>query len=235
MLEELQELGLSQKEAQIYVTLAKLGEATGNEVAKETSSHRTVAYNILQQLIDKGLVNYVNKDKKRFFSISDPESLLVEVKEKEELANNLIKSIQKIKTVKRKFSNVEVYEGVTGMKIIFNELKKAKELRVLNATGKAFEYLIYSAEHVVKEMIRSSKPRVIATQSMKNTELNKYKKLGMKVKYLPKEAENDATTFIFDDRVVIQMLKGKPLLIVIENKEIYEGYKKDFDVFWTRL
>jgi len=55
------------------------------------------------------------------------------------------------------------------------------------------------------------------------------------LKYLPKEAENYATTFIFEGKVIIVTLKDTPFIIKIENKEIYEGYKKDFDVFWKKL
>ena len=41
--------------------------------------------------------------------------------------------------------------------------------------------------------------------------------------------------FIFKEKVIIQVLKDKPFLIKIENKEIYDGYKKDFDVLWSKL
>ncbi|MBT5215421.1 TrmB family transcriptional regulator, partial [Candidatus Woesearchaeota archaeon] len=51
MLEELQKLGLSDKESLIYLELVKLGESTANSISKETSTNRTVTYNVLQQLI----------------------------------------------------------------------------------------------------------------------------------------------------------------------------------------
>ena len=234
MLEKLQRIGLSDKESHIYLALVKLGESAANELAKQTSSNRTVTYNILQQLIEKGLVSYIKKLSKRFYFISDPKSLLVDLKEKEILANDLIKEIKKIKKPKEiSYKNVEIYEGKEGLKLMFEDIRKAKNLRVLNATGLAFEYLKYSAKHIAKEIESWGKTRVIAVQSLRKTRLAKFKKI--KFKYLPKEAENYATTFIFDDKVIIQVLKDEPFLIKIENKEIFDGYAKNFDVLWKRL
>ncbi len=75
MLEKLKKIGLSGKEAIIYSALVKSGESTANELAKITSTNRTVTYNLLQQLVDKGLISYVNKNKKRFYQISNLYSL----------------------------------------------------------------------------------------------------------------------------------------------------------------
>ena len=129
--------------------------------------------------------------------------------------------------------SVEVLEGTESMKIIFDQIRNSRNLRVINATGLVFDYLKYSAKHIVNEIEFKSKPKVIACQSLKKTPLAGFKKI--KFKYLPKNAENYATTFIFGDTVIIQVLKGKPFLIKIINKEISDGYKKDFDVLWKRL
>jgi len=234
MFEELKKLGLSNKEAEIYLVLAKLGESSANELSKKNSTNRTVTYNILEKLIEKGLVSFVNKSNNRVYTIAKPESLLSSIKEKEILALSLIDKIKKLKQEKKQINRVEIYEGLESVKSIFDEIKKAKELRILNATGKIFEKLIYSAHHVAKDIALRPNLKTIAVQSMKNTSLFKLTKPST-VKYLPKEAENYATTFIFDNKVVIQILKDNPFIIRIENKDLYDGYKKDFDVLWSKL
>lgn len=234
MIEELRKLGLSNREAQIYFMLAKMGEASANDIAKRNSSNRTVTYNILQQLADKGMVAFVNKQGRRIYGISRPESLLSSVKEKELIALSLIDQLKELKHESKSVRKVDTYEGLESVKSIFDEIKKAKELRILNATGKIFEKLTYSAGHVVKDISLRPNLRTIAVQSMKNTELVNFTKQST-VKYLPEEAENYATTFIFDGKVIIQVLKEKPFIIRIENRYVYEGYKKDFDVLWSKL
>lgn len=233
MLEKLQKIGLSEKESEIYRDLVSLGDSTANELAKHSSSNRTVVYNVLQQLVEKGLVTYIKKDKKRYYHTTKPEALLSTLKEQETLTNDLIEEINKVKVIPHSNKNVEVYEGIEGMKVVFDEMRNANDLRVINATGLIFEYLKYSAKHIVNDMELQGNPKVIANQSLKKTPLSDFKKI--KFKFLPKEAENYATTFIFHDKVVIQVLKGKPFLIKIENKYIFDGYKKDFDVLWSKL
>ncbi|NQU98196.1 hypothetical protein HQ533_01910 [Candidatus Woesearchaeota archaeon] len=232
MLEKLQRLGLTEKESLIYLGLVRQGESTANQVAKQTSTNRTVTYNILQQLIEKDLITYIKKGGKRYYSIANPESLLYRVREQEHLAQELVQEIKKVRVEPSSYKNVEVLEGKEGVKVIHEEIRKAKGLRILNATGLIFQHLKYGARHLVKEIELESNAKIIANQSMKKTPLVKYQ---FERKYLPKEAENYATTFIFNNKVIIQVLKDKPFMIIIENKEVYDGYKKDFDVLWEKL
>ena len=233
MLEKLQRIGLSKKESEIYAALAKRQSATANELAKDTSTNRTVCYNTLQQLVNRGVVAYSKRNNKRLFALASAESLLADVREREDVVRDLIKDLERIKKKDISQRSVEVFEGKNGLKQIFNEIRDCKELAVINATGLIFENLEFSARHIIKDIERSNKVRIIATQSMKKTELSRIRKA--KIKYLPKEAENYATTFIFDGKIIIQTLKDKPFLIKIVEESIYDGYKKDFEVMWRRI
>lgn len=232
MLEKLQKIGFTEKESQVYLELARKGRLSANQVARNIGIHRTVSYNVLQQLVEKGYVNYITQNKKRIFSISDPNSLLSEIKEKEAIAKDVMMDIASLKSTPGQNNRVEVFEGKDGMRIIHDELKKAEDMRILNATGLVFEHLKYSAGHFVKDMEKIKRLKMIAVQSMKKTKLADY---SFNVRYLPKSAENYATTFIFDGKVIIQILRDKPFLIKIENKEIFEGYSKDFDFMWKLI
>ncbi|MBN2251672.1 MAG: hypothetical protein JW724_06335 [Candidatus Altiarchaeota archaeon] len=233
MLEQLQLIGLSKKESEIYLTLAKKEDSTANELAKETSTNRTVCYNTLQQLIEKGIVAYSKKNNIRIYAIANPETLLTDIREKEDVAKELIANLKNLQTKKSSKKVVEVFEGKNGLKQIFNEIRNCSELNVINATGLIFENLEFSAKHIIDDINKIKNVRIIGTESMKKTKLAKITK--GKIKYLPKEAENFATTFIFDGKVIIQTLKEKPFLIKIEEESIYEGYKKNFDIFWKKL
>jgi len=232
MIEELQQLGLTKKEAEIYTKLAELGEIKANTLAKQTHSNRAGTYNILQQLIQKGLVQYTKKKTHRYYSISDPHFLNQILVEKQKLAEDLIKKIEKLKTKKPIKTDVNVYEGLEGMKIIHEELRKANKLLVLNATGLIFEHLKWGAKHIIKDISKNN-IRIIANQSAKKTPLYKNKLISFK--FLPKKSENYATTFIYKDTIVLQVLKDIPILIKIKNKEISKGYQKIFELLWKVL
>lgn len=232
MIKELQYLGLTKREADIYSALAKLGEVTANTLAKQTGSNRAGTYNVLQQLIQKGLVKYTKKKSHRYYTITNPDYLVTRLHEKEKIAQELSKKIQALQNKHPTTSFVEMYEGLEGMKLIHEELRKAKKLDVLNATGLIFSHLKWSATHIIKDIAKNN-VRIIANQSLKKTPLYQHKKIPFK--FLPKKAENYATTFIYEDIVVMQVLKDSPTLIKIQNKEISNGYKKVFQLLWDTL
>ena len=72
LIEKLQELGLSGREAEIYLALLTNRELNAPEVAKITSVTRTKTYEILQNLAKKGVCNERYKDGMKVFSSVEP-------------------------------------------------------------------------------------------------------------------------------------------------------------------
>ena len=65
----LSEFGLTEKEAEIYIYLAKQGLLTGGEISKQTKTHRALIYRILKSLQKKGVVEATLESPTRFSSI----------------------------------------------------------------------------------------------------------------------------------------------------------------------
>ena len=118
MIKESEMLGLSPKESEIYIALVKEGETAANKLAKLTDSNRTVTYNVLQNLLRKGLISFVIRNSKRFYQISNFENLLVNIQEKELLAKETISKLKNLKPSKTQENIVEIYEGKEGLKMI---------------------------------------------------------------------------------------------------------------------
>ena len=57
----LREIGLTDNEIRIYIELLKQGEALASELANRTKVNRTLTYQILNKLIEWGLISYVIK------------------------------------------------------------------------------------------------------------------------------------------------------------------------------
>ncbi|MBU2442745.1 MAG: helix-turn-helix domain-containing protein, partial [Nanoarchaeota archaeon] len=62
----LEDLGLSEAEAKVYLALLETGSTLAGPIIKKTGLHRGTTYQILQRLIEKGLVSYVIKAGKRY-------------------------------------------------------------------------------------------------------------------------------------------------------------------------
>ena len=50
--------GLSEKEAKVYLACLEIGDASANEISLKSDLPRTLVYDILERLIDSGLVSY---------------------------------------------------------------------------------------------------------------------------------------------------------------------------------
>ena len=59
--EHLTKAGLTGNESKIYLELLKNEELTANELSKKVSMDRTLAYTVLNHLIEKGLISYIIK------------------------------------------------------------------------------------------------------------------------------------------------------------------------------
>src|SRR3989338_8570172 len=68
-------LGLSQKEASVYIASLELGPATAQNIAKKAAVNRPTTYVMIESLTKRGLMSSFEKGKKRFFSAESPERL----------------------------------------------------------------------------------------------------------------------------------------------------------------
>jgi predicted DNA-binding transcriptional regulator len=73
--DSLQKIGLSDKEAKIYLALLKFGEASVSDIAEEGGIKRPTAYLILDELRKKGLVIKIPYAKKIMFKAKTPDDL----------------------------------------------------------------------------------------------------------------------------------------------------------------
>jgi len=73
--------------------------------------------------------------------------------------------------------------------------------------------------------------RIIMGKKYRHHESLKFLK-NVKIKSL--DIQTEATTSIFNDYVSIHMIKGKPIVILIKNKDIAQSYRNYFEWMWKR-
>lgn len=226
--ERLQKAGLTGNEAKVYLESLKRGSSSANDLAKKIGMDRTLVYTVLNHLIEKGLVNYVVKANKKFFSPADPENLLNPVKEKETFIQDLVPELKKIEKIQEIPQEIHVYEGKEGLRVLVNLMLKAKEYCAFGSTGRAF-YELYEIPVIAKKVMKANiAVRIIGNSKLKGTPPFAYKRF----EYRFLDIGSEATTNIFGDYVAIHLIKQKPLIIIIKNKLIAQTYKNHFEVLW---
>src|SRR5689334_12275497 len=90
----LEKIGLTEKEALVYLTLTEIGEAAPSVIAKKAGLKRPTAYIILDQLVQKGLVGHLKKHDQKMFSPIEPGFLLDYEKKKLEELEEIIPDLK---------------------------------------------------------------------------------------------------------------------------------------------
>jgi len=165
----LEELGLTPKEIDVYMSLLSLDSATIFEIKNKAKVSRMSIYEILQKLLDKGLISFTIKDGKKQYQAASPERLREYLKEKEATLETVIPTLMaKYKESKDK-TTVEVFVGKEGMKTVTNDiLKVGKPIFVLDGGGKIFDFLEYYMPQFLKKRTSSGiSAKVVYTESFR--------------------------------------------------------------------
>ena len=62
---KLEEIGLNEKEAKVYIAVLELGEGSASEIAKKSEVNRATTYFTLENLMKIGLVSASNEEKNK--------------------------------------------------------------------------------------------------------------------------------------------------------------------------
>ncbi len=230
---KLEESGLSSKEAKVYISLLKNSPISGGDLAKFLNMDRTHTYNILRNLINKGLASHIIKNKKTLFQTTSPKNLLNQIQKKEILIKSIIPNLLSLEKTKPKTSVVSILEGKSGLRTTARLLleSKAKEILVYGGTGKSYDILKYELPHIAKKTKSlKMKGKIITSKKLKGHPFTKLP--NFKIKYI--EELTPSSTMIFGNKISINVFNEKPFVILIEDNSIADSYKKYFKYLWKQ-
>src|SRR3989344_6169177 len=128
-LEVLRKIGLSEGEIKVYKALLELGATSINNIHEKVGIDRRNIYDILNKLIERGLVSYFDENGKRIFRISSPDKLISYIEEKKSNlekikreVNEILPDIKKMFSSKKEELKAEIFRGAEGMKAVWDDL-----------------------------------------------------------------------------------------------------------------
>ncbi len=152
MKEQLREFGLSEKEAAVYTALMGLEGAVASDVAKKAKVNRSTTYVVLEALLERGLVEAVERRGVRIYKVTPPEKLVEHLagtaKRYEHLAASAKKLMPELKAMYRpdgeasRAPKVQFFEGEREVKSVYEDTLSSLEgirayASVESADGKA--------------------------------------------------------------------------------------------------
>lgn len=225
---KLVELGLTETEAQIYYAVLKLKTCTVKQISKESGFHRTNIYDILEQLKEKGLIAYFQEGKVARYGPANPHNFYELLREKKELLDAVFPDLKELYAKSTEEIQVEIAKGSEGMKSAWRDMiRERKPLYGFGITGQLREKLPVFAEQFLRDLKHFKIP-YYGIYTKRNNNPHYY----TEIRYVSEELSGPVATFIYGDKVNINIWEPSLVTITIKSKLVANMYKKHFDLLW---
>lgn len=242
MIDQLQKLGLKPKEAQLYFAAMEIGTASAvSTLAKKAAINRTTAYDILEQLVVKGIMIAQTKKSGRYYQALPPAKLVAFLKEQSEkfsrLASEADKLLPQLNAQYRVSGRPKVYfyEGDEGLIRVYEETLTSSEEILAYASDQANQEAIpwYFPQYYKRRAALKIPIRALFPDTPKDRERHSLDSQELRRSRLLPKNKLDFTPEInfFDNKIMIADWKEK-LGIIIESEEIVKVFKQTFELAW---
>lgn len=248
VIDNLKQLGLEEKQTQIYLHLLKSTSQTALEISRATEISRTSVYRNLERLQKLGLVEEVLDQNTTKFKASSPEKLYLILRQKElevsdikESIPNVISQLSALKVESISPTEVLYFKGKEGVRQLLWNTTKCKSKKM-----DQFGFMTWSeilGFKVAEEFRLEHQKKKIFGREISNwyedgtkwTNLLDGIKKYYKEAYIPKSIlEINHDTYIYDDIVAfLHMYKGEFFGIEIHNAQIAKSQRQLFEIVWN--
>lgn len=136
---ELLNLGLSQKEAEVYLAALQLGMASVQKIAVKAELNRTSCYTYIKNLINRGLLSVIEKNNKQYLIAEKPEKLkyFCDMQEKELLRRKqtiekIMPELESLYNLATDRPSVKFYDHKNELPLIRNEVVQKRADEIIN-------------------------------------------------------------------------------------------------------
>lgn len=240
-LEHLCKLGLTTKEAQVYLSSLECGFAPASIIAEKAGMNRITTYGILENLLEKGLVEQSLKSGTKTFLCVNPEILLEKFRESVDRFEENLPELQKlISSAPQAQPQVRFFEGLEGIKQAYRETLESKTeiLSYANSQNIRIHWPNYDEDYVKKRAEKNIFLRGLAPNDPPSKEVKLHDqrfvreiRLIDKDKFPTDKIENEIN--LFDNKMMIASFFPEPFATIIESRAVYQTQKQIFEVMWN--
>ena len=242
----LKEAGFTEGEIKVYLALLDLGDTTTGPIIEKSKISKSIVYQILNKLLEKGVVSIITREKTKHFQAANPERILDYIDEREIKLKETKKKIQKIlpqliaKQKSGDETKVKVFEGFKGMITahtnLYNKVGAGEDVYYMGVSGNQPKYMhaYWLKDHRRREKLKIHFKALFqkGTNRKQLDDRNKFKYTD--TRYMPIDINTPAWFFGYKDVAVIGLPAKKPISIEITNTEIADSFKAYFYEFWNK-
>ena len=248
---QLEDLGLSEKEARVYLASLSVGPAGFQKLAEQSGIKRVTTYVILESLINLGLMSQSTKGKKTVYIAEQPASLKRLLDKKEQAIRDqklhfeeLLPLLASLQNQSPDVPNVRFYEGVEGVRsIVSNFISQHRDQGISKVYGISNIDQIYSYFPEFREArgnpdrIRSEVESYFLYTSAEGPILSATDEQKRRIsRYVPASEYpiNGDLTIVGDNIILLSLTGVKPIGVTIHSAELSKMMRAIFDLAWAR-
>lgn len=235
LVKELIEYGMTQKEASVYLATLELGESTVTTIAKKAVIFRTYCYDILKNLVEKGLVTSILKKNTMHYEAVNPAKLVEILKEKKTKIEQILPRLQVLRGSTQLKPTTQLFEGKEGVKSLHLDiLNEQVDHYVFGSTTTIIQSLGGWFEYYVKERVKKKiHVKVLTDESNLSREYHKKSKKELRdVRFWQRPVTT--AIYIYGTNVA-HITYGKKIFgVIINSEEMAIQHRDIFEALWER-
>jgi len=231
----LENLGLSDKEAGIYLSLLRAGGSQPSRIAKDVGIKRTTIYPILQRLAKAGFVTVYFKKNRRYYYAQKPQRVAALLGKKLDSFYAIIPMLESLEKKEMQMVGLRFIETLQELKEFY--------IGILDEYRDKEYYIIGSAsgwEDLDNEWFRQYRRERgrnnIRTKLLLTSDSKAINPLDRTLlrdfKYLPDRYQFKSTIDIFEDKMLIVSPELASLAVVIQVPAMHDIFKSIFEMLW---
>jgi sugar-specific transcriptional regulator TrmB len=241
-LDLLKKLGLSQKEARLYLISLETGPATIAKLAQKSGLKRGTIYEFLGEMLEKGLLEVNISGKRKLYSGTEPKKLRKMIDRQKDILERLIPDLSLITSIGSKKPKVTFFEGKEGILSAYDEILQLpfnSEVVGFATFEGIYKLFPESAirQYIKKRVEKNIKQKLImpTDQYLQNHIEDNKKELRETIMIPRKDFFIENEINIYQNKVAIISLGEEKVAVIIESQQTADTQRAIFNLLWKSL
>lgn len=237
----LTELGLSEKEAEVYLALLQLGSSTVTPISEKAGVKRTSIYNFIDRLVSLGLVTKSSIRGRDHFQAASPERLFELQQDRLVRLKRALPELLSLYSSPARKPRISYFEGPEQVRNIVSEETRCRKKALYIWTGASMVEMVGGVEHMTEiDRTRIENNVWVYTVRFKHKDLAyslsaQGKKFKRELRFAPPSVDLTMGVGIYDTgKVGFFSSRKENFGILIESGELSQLMTTLFGLLWDR-
>ncbi len=235
-------LGFTNTEAALYLAALELGPSPVQVLAKRASVSRATTYEVINALLERGLMSSIMRKKRRFYVAEPPERLLAHVesrvKDMQTTLSQARAAIEELSITKQgEKPTIKVYEGREALRTLFGDVLETNpdtyiEFGSLDAINDIFEREKEITPFQEELVRRKTLGRGIWQKTGPARAVGPFNRIRQLPIHVPTFYGH---IMVYADKVAISTMRGKQVLVLITSQDMADMMRLYFEELWKAM